>query len=225
MSDRSAWSAKRTPTTMESGAVGKGCLVGIGVGALLAILIAMSVGQYNTLVDRQEETRRAWGQIDNQYQRRSELIGNLVKTVEGSANFEKSTLTEIAEARASVGRVQLPASLPTDEAQLQAWVNAQASLGSAVSRLLMVAENYPELQASSAFRGLQDELAGTENRIAAARTDYLEAARSYNAAIRKFPGNLMAGMFGFERAAELPMTTEQRAVPQVEFPDFGDEPK
>ncbi len=225
MSDRSAWSAKRTPTTMECGAVGKGCLVGIGVGALLAILIAMSVGQYNTLVDRQEETRRAWGQIDNQYQRRSELIGNLVKTVEGSANFEKSTLTEIAEARASVGRVQLPASLPTDEAQLQAWVNAQASLGSAVSRLLMVAENYPELQASSAFRGLQDELAGTENRIAAARTDYLEAARSYNAAIRKFPGNLMAGMFGFERAAELPMTTEQRAVPQVEFPDFGDEPK
>ena len=225
MSDRPVYSPKRTPTTMESGAIGKGCLVGIGLGVLLAILVAMSIGSYNSLVDKQEETRRAWGQIDNQYQRRAELIGNLVKTVEGAANFEQSTLTEIAEARASVGRVQLPSTLPTDEAQLQAYMNAQANLGSALSRLLMVTENYPDLKASSAFRGLQDELAGTENRIAAARTDYLEAARSYNATIRKFPASLLAGMFGFERAAELPMTAEQREVPQVEFPDFGGTPR
>jgi LemA protein len=201
--------------------VGLGCLLGIGLVVLLLVIGAMSVGQYNGLVEKQETTKAKWQEVDNQYKRRYDLVPNLVQTVQGVANFEQSTLTAVTEARASVGRAQLPANLPTDPAAVQSYVNAQQQLGSALSRLLVVSENYPELRATESFRSLQDQLEGTENRIVVARRDYIDAARDYNAATRKFPANFFAGLFNFERAAELPMTAEERANPQVEFGDFG----
>jgi LemA protein len=225
MSDRDSFHPRRTATTMESGKVGKGCLVGIGLGVLLAIVVAMSIGQYNGLVDKQEATRAAWQEVDNQYKRRFDLVPNLVKTVEGVANFEKSTLTAVTEARASVGRAQLPSNLPTDDASMQAYVNAQQQLGSALQRLMVITENYPELRATESFRSLQDQLEGTENRIVVARRDYIDVSKDYNAAIRRFPANLTAALFNFERAAELPVAAEERATPQVEFGDFGAEKK
>jgi LemA protein len=211
---------KRTPTTMESGAIGKGCLVGIGLLVLVLVLVAMTIGHYNGLVDRQEETRRAFGVIDSEYKRRFDLVPNLVATVEGVAGFEKSTLTAVTEARASVGRATLPAGLPAEGPELQGYLAAQQSLGSALQRLLVVSENYPELRATGNFTDLQHQLEGTENRINVARVDYLEVAKEYNAAIRKFPANLLAGMFHFERATELPTLAEERVTPKV---DFGDQ--
>jgi LemA protein len=225
MNDRETFHARRTATTMESGKVGKGCLVGIGLVVLLLVLVAMSVGQYNGLVERRGLATAKWQEVDNQYKRRFDLVPNLVKTVEGVANFEKATLTAVTEARASVGRAQLPSNLPTDEAAMQSYVNAQQQLGSALSRLLVVTENYPELKASESFRSLQDQLEGTENRIAVARRDYIDTAAAYNIQLRKFPTNMLAGLFNFEPAAPLPMTAEERANPQVEFGDFGADKK
>jgi LemA protein len=146
-------------------------------------------------------------------------VPNLVATVEGVAGFEKSTLTAVTEARASVGRATLPAGLPAEGPELQAYLAAQQSLGSALQRLLVVSENYPELRATGNFTDLQHQLEGTENRINVARVDYLDVAKEYNAAIRKFPASLLAGMFHFERATELPTLAEERVAPKV---DFGD---
>ena len=221
MNDRDAFHAKRTATTMESGKIGKGCLVGIGLAVLLLVVVAMFMGQYNGLVDKQENTRAKWQEIDSQYKRRFDLVPNLVATVQGAADFEKSTLTAVTEARASVGRAQLPSNLPTDPAAMQSYVNAQQQLGSALQRLLVVAENYPELKASANFADLQSQLEGTENRIANARSDYLQAAQDYNAATRRFPASFLAGIFNFERAAELPVAAEERTVPQVKFESGG----
>jgi LemA protein len=213
--DRPNFATRRTPPVMESGAIGKGCLIGLGFGVVLLILIAMTVGQYNGLVDKQEGTKKAWQEIDNQYKRRNDLVGNLVETVKGAANFEKSTLVAVTEARASVGRVTLPP--PTDEAAAQNYLKVQEGLGSALQKLLVVSENYPDLKATGNFADLQSQLEGTENRIAVARRDYLDVAQTYNAAIRKFPANFLAGMFNFTRAAELPVTEAERAVPKVDF--------
>ena len=212
---RSNFTARRTPTTMESGAIGKGCLIGLGLGVVLLVLVAMTVGSYNGLVDRQEATKKAWQEIDNQYKRRNDLVPNLEATVKGAANFEKDTLTAVTKARASIAGVQLPE--PTDEAEAQKYLAAQESMGSALKRLLIVSERYPELKATGNFADLQSQLEGTENRIAVARRDYLEVAQTYNAAIRKFPANFMAGMFNFDRAAELGVTAEERAVPTIDF--------
>ena len=208
---------KRTPTTLQSGAIGKGCLVGLGLLVLLLLAAALVAGQYNGLVDRQEGTRAAFATIDSEYKRRFDLVPNLVATVQGAANFEQSTLTQVAEARASVGRTTLPNGLPAEGPELQAYLAAQQQLGSALSRLLMVAEQYPELRASANFSDLQHQLEGTENRINVARTDYLRIAKDYNAAIRKFPASLLAGLFHFERATELPVTAEERVAPRVDF--------
>jgi LemA protein len=211
---RETFSPKRTPTTMESGKIGKGCLIGIGLGIVLAIVVMMTVSQYNSLIEKREGTRAAWGEIDSQYKRRYDLVPNLVETVRGAANFEQSTLTAVTEARASVGRAQLPSTLPTDPAAVQSYINAQQQLGSALQRLLVVSENYPDLKASANFADLQHQLEGTENRIANARSDYLKAAKDYNAAIAKFPANLLPG---FERAVDLPTAAEERVAPKVNF--------
>ena len=217
--DRLEHDPRHRPTTPESGAIGKGCLVGLGLGLVLLVLVAMTIGQYNGLVDKQEGTGQYFGVIDSEYKRRFDLVPNLVATVAGVAGFEKSTLTAVTEARASVGRATLPAGLPTEGPELQAYLSAQQSLGSALARLLVVTENYPELRATGNFSDLQHQLEGTENRINVARVDYLRVAKDYNAAIRKFPANLLAGMFHFERATELPTLAEERVTPKV---DFGD---
>ncbi len=201
--------------------VGKiGCLVVIGVVLVIALIVGgTAIGKYNQLVTGQEKIEASWSEIDNQYKRRFDLIPQLVSTVKGAADFEKSTLLAVTEARASVGRAQLPAGLPTDPAQLQAYTQAQQGLGSALARLMVVVERYPDIKANQNFLSLQDQLEGTENRIAVARRDYIDAVRVYNTARRRFPGSVIAGMFGFEKQPQLEIDPESRETPKVEF-DF-----
>jgi len=202
----------------QRGAIGRGCLIGIGVGLLIVVVTAMTaVGKYNSLVSTQETVSAAWSEIDNQYKRRYDLVPNLVETVQGAADFERSTLDSVVQARASVGKLQLPDNLPTDPAQLQAYLEAQQALGSALGRLFAVAENYPKLTATQNYLSLQDQLEGTENRIAVARRDYIDAVRGYNTTLRTFPTNLIAGFFQFESAAQPTIEATERATPKVDF--------
>jgi LemA protein len=186
---------------------------------LVLLLGGCAMMQYNGIVGSDEKVGASWSEVQNQYKRRYDLVPQLVETVKGAANFEKSTITEVTEARASVGKVQLPAELPEDPAALQRYFEAQQSLGSALSRLLAVAEDYPELRATENFRDLQTQLEGTENRIAVARNDYIDSVREYNVRIRRFPGKLFASMFGF---AEKPQLTVEEGVTERPEIDFGD---
>jgi LemA protein len=159
--------------------------------------------------------------VQNVYQRRADLVPNLVATVSGAANFEKSTLTEITEARASVGKVQINSgTAPTDPAQLAAFDRAQGQLTSALSRLLVVAENYPSLKATANFQELQAQLEGTENRISVERGRFNELARDYNAAIKRVPAAFFAGIMGFKEKAYFTAAAGAENAPQVKF-DFG----
>jgi LemA protein len=195
-------------------------LIAIGVIVLVVLLVGgLFVGRYNGLVGLQEKTGAAWSEIDNQYKRRFDLVPQLVKVVQGAADFEKSTLEAVIEARASVGRVQLPPGLPSDPKQLQAYVEAQQGLGAALGRLFAVAEQYPELKATQNFLSLQDQLEGTENRIAVARRDYIDSVREYNTYRRRFPTTIVAGLLGFDAVAQLEIQERERETPQVEF-DF-----
>jgi LemA protein len=209
---------RSTCPSPRSGAIGKGCLIGLAALAAFALLlIAIAWSGYNSLVSGQEGTRQKWANVENYYKRRFELIPNLVETVKGVANFEQQTITQVTEARASVGRVQMPSDLPTDQAQLDQYVRAQQQLGSALSRLMVVAENYPELKATQNFLSLQDQLEGTENRIAVAREDYTVAVRTYNTSVRSFPKNVLAGMFNFEPLPQFTVAPEETVVPKVDF--------
>jgi LemA protein len=201
---------------------GKTLLVVLGVIIAGVLLIGMwASGIYNRLVTLQQSTDAAWAQVQNVYQRRADLIPNLVNTVSGAANFEKSTLNEVVNARASVGRVNLPAgAAPTDPQQLVEFERAQAQLGSALSRLLVVAENYPDLKATAAFRDLQAQLEGTENRITVERGRFNEAVQAYNTAIKRFPAALFAGMFGHSPRPYFSATPGSDRPPEVKF-DFG----
>jgi LemA protein len=214
-----------SPCPSRRGAVSKGCLIGIGVVAalLLFVVILGSVfaGKYNQIKAGHVKAETKWAEIDNQYKRRYDLVPNLVETVKGAADFEKSTLAAVTEARASVGRAQLPGNVPTDPAQLQAYIQAQQGLTGALSHLFAVAENYPALKATANFLSLQDQLEGTENRITTARRDYIDAVGSYNTSVATFPGNMIAGMFGFQPMAQLQVPVEERAVPKVDFGKGG----
>ena len=176
----------------------KTVLIVLGVLAALAVAgFLYLTGQYNGLVNRAQAVDAQWAQVENVYQRRADLVPNLVATVSGAANFEKSTLTEITQARASVGKVQLnPAGTPT-ATQLAQFEQAQGALSSALSRLLVVAENYPTLKATANFQELQAQLEGTENRISVERGRFNELARDYNAAIKRVPAVFFAGAMGF----------------------------
>lgn len=200
----------------------KGCAIfGGGFLVLLLLLGGCGVSRYNGMVAQQEGVEGAWSEIQNQYKRRYDLVPQLVETVRGAANFEKSTITAVTEARASVGKTQLPDALPEDPAQLQAYLKAQSQLGSSLGRLLLVAENYPNLKASQNFLGLQDQLEGTENRIGVARRDYIDSVKAYNTSIRKFPGNLVASLFSFEKIPQLEFDDNVEEVPEVKF-NFDD---
>src|ERR1700720_2723194 len=178
----------------------------IGCGGVLVIILFIGFviglffwGTYNRLVRLGQAVDTQWAQVQTVYQRRADLIPNLVNTVSGAANFEKSTLTEVTNARASVGRVQLdPAKAPTDAAQLQQFQEAQGQLSNALSRLLVVSERYPELRATRNFQELQAQLEGTENRIAVERNNFNTAVQNYNTALRRFPTNMLNKMFGFK---------------------------
>ncbi len=198
-----------------------GCWIGLAAAALVMLAVGgCAVGKYNGIVSNQERVEAQWSEITNQYKRRADLVPLLVETVKGAADFERSTIIEVTEARASVGKLQLPDSLPDDPAQIAAFFEAQKGLSSALSKLLVVAENYPDLKASQNFLALQDQLEGTENRIAVARRDYIDAIRNYNTGIRRFPGNLLASSFGFERMPQLEVEEGVTEVPAVGF-EFG----
>src|SRR5438105_15529243 len=200
----------------------------IGCGGLLVILLFIVFviglffwGTYNRLVGLQQGVDAQWAQVQTVYQRRADLIPNLVNTVAGAANFEKSTLTEVTNARASVGRVQLdPNKAPTDAKQLQEFQAAQGQLSNALSRLLVVAENYPQLRATENFQGLQAQLEGTENRISVERNKFNTTVQDYNVAVRRFPTNTIAGMFGFSTRPFFAAQPGAEKAPNVQF-NFG----
>jgi LemA protein len=182
--------------------------IAVAVVAGIAVLTGMmAVGQYNSLVQSRESVDASWAQVDNVLQRRADLIPNLVETVRGYAGHERQIFTEVADARSRL----LGARAPAEAAQ------ANSALDSALGRLLAISENYPQLRASEQFTRLQDELAGTENRIAVERRRYNEEVRGYNANIRTFPRNLFAGMFGFESRQYFEADAGAREVPRVDF--------
>ena len=204
---------------MKKFAIGCGILAVLGVIAL-ALIIAGGAS-YNKMVKGSQSVDAAWAQVQNVYQRRADLIPNLVSTVSGAANFEKSTLTEITTARASVGQLKLdPNSAPTDAAKLAEFDKAQRGLSSALSRLLVVIERYPDLKATSAFRDLQAQLEGTENRITVERGKFNEAVQGYNVSIKSFPNVFFAGWLGFKEKPYFTATPGAEAPPKVQF-DFG----
>jgi LemA protein len=190
------------------------------IGLAIALVIG-SIGTYNRLVASEQAVRSQWGQVENVYQRRADLVPNLVATVKGAASFEKDTFTAVAEARARVGQVNTAGAdkVLNDPAALQRFAQAQDGLGSALSRLLVVAERYPELKATAAFRDLQAQLEGTENRIAVERMRFNEAAQTFNTKRQSFPTVLLAGLFGerFREKAYFEARPGAAQPPEVKF--------
>lgn len=194
--------------------------------ALIVLLVVVVVlggafmwgkGIYNGFVGFDEAVTSAWSQVENNYQRRMDLIPNLVETVKGAAEFEQETFTAVAEARSKAGEVQLTSETLRDPQALARFEQAQGELSSALSRLLVTVERYPELKATDAFRDLQAQLEGTENRITVARRDFNEAVRAYNTSIRRFPANLVAGFTGFEQRPYFEAREGADEAPKVEF--------
>ncbi len=184
--------------------------------AVFASFFLSSCAYYNKPVTMQEKVDAAWAQVQNQYQRRADLIPNLVETVKGYAKHEQQTLEGVMEARARATQVTInPDKL--DEASLKKYQAAQGEISSALSRLMAVAENYPNLKANQNFLELQAQLEGTENRIAVERRNFNEAAREYNTYIRRFPANIFAGMFGFEKKAYFEAEPGAEKAPEVKF--------
>lgn len=202
--------------------LGIGCAILAGIGLFIGLILVLTgIGGYNRLVRLSQSTDSQWAQVQNVYQRRADLVPNLVSTVSGAANFEKSTLTEITAARASVGQVKVdPNSAPTDPAKLAEFDRAQAQLTSALSRLLVVVERYPELRATQNFRDLQAQLEGTENRIAVERGRFNVTVRAYNSAVKSFPTVLYASVLGFQAKPYFTASPGAETAPKVQF-DFG----
>lgn len=191
-------------------------MCGLGAAALLIVLGGCG---YNEVIERDEDVKGAWGEVQNQYKRRADLVPSLVKVVQGAAKFEQETLKQVVEARASVAGVKVDASTIEDPAKLAQFEAAQAKLSGALSRLLVVAENYPDLKASAAFRNLQAQLEGTENRIAVARNRYIEAVQAYNTTVRRFPNNVTAMIFDYDVKPTFTVENEAEIArpPQVRF--------
>lgn len=190
----------------------------LGIVGLLLIAVMYGCNSYNGLVEKDNTVDVAWSKVETQYQRRSDLIGNLVKTVQGAADFEKGTLTSVIEARAKATAMNIDASDLTPE-NLQKFQAAQDQLSGALSRLLVTVERYPDLKANQNFLELQAEIAGTENRISVARNDFNDTVGVYNLAVRQFPMSLLAGMFGFDRRAMFEGAEGTENAPDVNF-DF-----
>ena len=190
-----------------------GWILVLGVLGVLALWV---VNVYNTLVEQEETVESAWSQVENQYQRRADLVPNLVATVKGYASHEQETLEGVMEARAKATQITIDPSNATPE-QLAAYQKAQGELGQALGRLMAVAENYPELKANENFLSLQSQLEGTENRCTIARQQFNEQARQYNTIVRRFPGNIVAMIFGFEKKPYFEADEDAKHAPKVEF--------
>lgn len=184
--------------------------------ALGALLVFSMCGSYNTAVKKDEGVKAAWSQVENQYQRRSDLIPNLVNTVKGYANFEQSTLEAVVQARASATQMKVDPANLTPEA-IQKFEQAQQGLSGALGRLLMVTENYPDLKANQNFLALQQQLEGTENRITVERKNFNETVQDFNSHIRRFPTNLLVGIFGFSPKGYFQAQPGSEKAPEVKF--------
>lgn len=189
---------------------------------LLILILTTTLGGcgYNNLQAADEQTKASWSEVVNQYQRRADLVPNLVNTVKGYASHEKQVLTQVTEARARVGAIQLTPEVLNDAAALQKFQAAQTQLSGALSRLLLVSENYPQLKADTGFRDLQAQLEGTENRITVARNRYIKAVQDYNVMVRSFPVNLTAMMFGLQVKPNFTVDNE-KAISSPPVVDFG----
>ena len=183
---------------------------------IVAALVFLAFSSYNGIIKQSENVKSVWSKVETQYQRRGDLIDNLVSTVKGYADFEKSTLTEVIEARSQATKVTLDAKDLTPE-NIALYQKAQGQLSGSLSRLLVSVEQYPNLKANEGFLKLQDEIAGTENRIAVARDNFNEAAKSYNIFIQTFPRSLFAGMFGFKVKGYFEADAEKAKAPTVKF--------
>lgn len=198
----------------------KGLLISGAFLALIVIVVlvvgAWGVGKYNSFVTGQEEVKRRWGQVENVYQRRADLIPNLVEVVKGYAKHEKETLTQVIEARSKATQVKIDPS-KLDAAAIAKFQQGQDSLSSTLSRLMVVVEQYPNLKANENFRDLQSQLEGTENRITVERMEFNKAAQKFNTVIKLFPGSIVANMFGFKEAAYFQSEKGAEKAPKVSF--------
>lgn len=194
----------------------KNQIILIAIVLLVVILISSGISTYNGLVSRQEGVDAQWAQVENVYQRRADLIPNLVNTVKGYAEHEKQTFTDVIEARSKATSVNINAE-NMSEASLKKFQAAQDNLSSALSRLMVVVEKYPDLKANQNFLELQSQLEGTENRIAVERRKFNSSAQKYNTDIRKFPKNAFASMFGFEKKAYFKAVAGANKAPEVKF--------
>ena len=184
--------------------------------AVLAVIVVYGITSYNSMVAQDEAVGTAWSNVENQYQRRADLIPNLVNTVKGYAAHEKETFDAVVSARAKATQTTISIDELTPE-KMEAYQKAQGAVGSALSRLLAVTENYPELKANENFQTLQAQLEGTENRISVERRKFNEVAKAYNANIRRFPKNIFAGMFGFEKRPYFEAEEGSEKAPEVKF--------
>lgn len=195
----------------------KNWLIPVIVIVVLGIIVySLTVGFNNTAIEKQEDARLAWANVESSYQRRNDLITNLVNTVQGAADFERGTLTDVIEARSRATQVTVDPSNITPE-QLAQFQQAQSGVSSALSRLLVTVERYPDIKANQNFLQLQSQLEGTENRINVARDRYNASVREYNTYIRKFPNSMFAGMFGFDQMASYEADAGSENAPEVDF--------
>lgn len=195
----------------------KGLLIGGGIVIVLLIIAFSLVGSYNSLVAMDEGVTQSWSQVENQYQRRADLIPNLVNTVKGVAEFERETFTAVTEARAKVSQMNVSSDILNDPQKFQQFQAAQDNLSGALSRLLVTVENYPQLKANENFLQLQAQLEGTENRISVERRKFNQTVQTYNTKVRSFPTNVLAGMFGFGQKQYFEAQAGAETAPKVEF--------
>ncbi len=188
----------------------------VSIVVVLLIFGGCSISKYNTIVTDSNEVENAWGKVQTAYQRRADLVPNLVSTVKGAAAHEANTLQAVTDARAKVGSVNITADQLTEE-NLKKFQQAQNELSGALKSLLAVSEAYPNIKGTENFRDLQVQLEGTENRISTARTDYTNAVNQYNNTVMRFPGNIIAGMFGFSKKPQFQADEAAQAAPKVEF--------
>ncbi len=194
----------------------KSLIVLVIIGFIVLLAGCGGCRTYNSLIDQDENVKNKWGAVQSQYQRRADLIPNLVNTVKGEASFERGTLNDVINARARATQITVNPDDLTPE-KVREFQQAQGQLSQALGRLLMVTENYPNLRANDAFRNLQVQLEGTENRITIARNDYNNAVRDYNVRVRRFPSNIFAGMLGFSPKTPFEADAGSRNAPTVDF--------
>jgi LemA protein len=201
--------------------MGKGLMAGLGCLAIVVIVVLIlgfsAWGTYNGLVTEQQNVESKWSQVENVYQRRADLIPNLVATVKGYAAHESETLQAVTASRSQVGSIKMTPEMLNDPAAMQKFEQAQAGLTSALSRLMVVVERYPDLKANENFLGLQGQLEGTENRITVERMRFNEAAQTYNTKVLQFPGSMFARMFGFQKKAYFQAAAGSDKAPAVDF--------